>query len=155
MRNICGNLAFLSQIEPKNFYEAKFDENWILEMQEEVNQIERNKVQTLVPRLSDHSIIGTKWVFRNNLDKTRIIVRNKAKFVAQGYSQQEGIYFDESFAPVARLKAIRMLLAFSCYRDFKLYQMDVKSVFLNVHITKDVYVAQPPRFENREFVNHV
>ena len=98
-------------------------------MQEELNQFERSKVWTLVPRPNYHSIIGTKWVFRNKLDESRIIVRNKARLVAQGYSQEEGIGFDESFAPVTRLEAIRMLLAFACYIDFKLYQMDVKSAF--------------------------
>ena len=155
IRNLCGNLAFLSQIEPKNFHEAEFDEYWLLAMQEELNQFERSKVWTLVPRPSNHPIIGTKWVFRNKLDESGIIVRNKARLVAQGYSQEEGIDFDESFAPVARLEAIRMLLAFACYMDFKLYQMDVKSAFLNGFITEEVYVAQPPGFENHEFPNHV
>ena len=104
---------------------------------------------------SNYSIIGTKWVSRNKLDEYKIIVRNKGRLVAQGYSQEEGIDFDESFAPVARLEAIRMLLAFACYMDFKLYHMDVKSACLNGYITEEVYVAQPPGFENHEFSNHV
>ena len=89
LRNICGNLAFLSQIEPKNFREAEFDEHWLLAMQDELNQFERSKVWTLVPRLPNHPIIGTKWVFRNKLDESGIIVRNKARLVAQEYSQEE------------------------------------------------------------------
>ena len=78
-------------------------------------------VWKLVPRPNDHTIIGTKWVFRNKLDESGIIVRNKATIVAQGYSQEEGIDFDESFAPVAGLEVIRMLLIFAYYMDFKLY----------------------------------
>ena len=71
------------------------------------------------------------------------MIRNKARLVAQGYSQVEGIDYDETFAPVARLESIRMLLAFSCYKDFKLYQMDVKSAFLNGYINELIYVNQP------------
>ena len=98
-------------------------------MQEELNQFERNEVWELVPRPNDQSVIGTKWVYRNKMDENGIIIRNKARLVAQGYNQQEGIDYEETFAPVARLEAIRMLLAFSCHKNFILYQMDVKSAF--------------------------
>ena len=98
-------------------------------MQEELNQFERNEVWELVPRLNDQSVIGTKWVYKNKMDKNGIIIRNKARLVAQGYNQQEGIDYEETFAPVARLEAIRMLHAFVCHKNFILYQMDVKSVF--------------------------
>ena len=81
--------------------EAEFNEHWLVAMQEELNQIKRSKVWTLVPRPNDHSIIDTKWVFRNKLDESRIIVRNKVRLVVQGYSQEEGIEFGKSFAPVA------------------------------------------------------
>jgi hypothetical protein len=154
-KNICANLAFLSQIEPKNFNEAQNDESWILAMQDELNQFERNKVWELVPRPSDHSVIGTKWVFRNKLDESGVVVRNKARLVAQGFNQEEGIDFEETFAPVARLEAIRILLAFACYKGFKLFQMDVKSAFLNGFISEEVYVEQPPGFENHLFPNNV
>ena len=100
-------------------------------MQEELSQFERNKVWSLIPRPKNYPIIGTKWVYRNKMNESGIVIRNKARLVAQGYNQQEEINFDETFAPIARLKAIRMLLAFACYKDFKLFQMDVKSVFLN------------------------
>ena len=96
-----------------------------------------------------------QWVFRNKLDENGTIVRNKARLVAKGYSQEEGIDYDETYAPVARLEAIRILLAFACFNNFKLYQMDVKSAFLNGFINEEVYVEQPPGFENPYFPDHV
>ncbi|NBI56464.1 hypothetical protein EIZ48_29055, partial [Photobacterium alginatilyticum] len=109
-------------------------------MQDELNQFERSNVWTLVPRPHDKSIIGTKWVFRNKMDESGIVIRNKARLVAQGYNQEEGIDFDETYAPVARLEAIRILLAFASFKGFKLYQTDVKSAFLNGFINEEVYV---------------
>ena len=109
-------------------------------MQEEVNQFERNKVWILIPKPNSHFIIGTKWVFRNKLDENGVIIWNKARLVAKGYNQEEGIDFDETFAPVARLEVIRMSLAYACIKNFKLYQIDVKSAFLNGFITEEVYV---------------
>ncbi|GJZ97532.1 copia protein [Tanacetum coccineum] len=101
------------------------------------------------------TIIGTKLVFRNKLDKNGIVSRNKARLVAQGYNQQEGIDYDETYAPVARLESIRILLAYACALDFKLFQMDVKSAFLNGFINEEVYVAQPPGFIDFEKPDHV
>ncbi|GMI84085.1 hypothetical protein HRI_002077800 [Hibiscus trionum] len=152
---LMNHVAFISCIEPKNIKEALKDDFWILAMQEELNQFERSKVWTLVERPNDQSTIGTKWVFRNKLDESGNIVRNKARLVAQGYTQEEGIDFDETYAPVARMEAIRMLLAFACYHNFKLFQMDVKSAFLNGFINEEVYVEQPPGFEDLKFPNHV
>ncbi|WP_374695566.1 reverse transcriptase domain-containing protein [Areca yellow leaf disease phytoplasma] len=96
-------------------------------------------MDTYVERPSNISIIGTKWVSRNKLDENGIVIRNKARLVAKGYNQEEGIDFDETFAPVARLEAIRLLLAFACFMNFKLFQMDVKSAFLNGFINKKVF----------------
>ncbi|KAK6145210.1 hypothetical protein DH2020_022030 [Rehmannia glutinosa] len=124
-------------------------------MQEELNQFERNNVWELVPCPPSQTIIGTKWVFRNKLDDQGNIVRNKERLVAQGYCQEEGIDYDETFAPVERLEAIRILLAYSCFKNFKLYQMDVKSAFLNGIIQEEVYVKQPPGFENFSRPNDV
>ena len=105
-------------------------------MQEELNQFERNDVWKLVPRPTHQSIIGTKWVYRNKLDKHRTVVRNKARLVAKGYNQEEEIDYVEIYAPVARLESIRMLCAFVCYKNMTLYQMDIKSTFIN----EEVYV---------------
>ena len=113
-------------------------------MQEELNQFECNQVWRLVSRPQHRSTIGTKRVFRNKLDESGNIIRNKARLVAQGYNQVEGIHFEETFAPVARLEAIRMTLAYTSFKDFTLYQMDVKSAFLNGFIEEEVYVEQPP-----------
>ncbi|GKD45972.1 retrovirus-related pol polyprotein from transposon TNT 1-94, partial [Tanacetum coccineum] len=97
----------------------------------------------------------TKWVFKNKLDENGVVSRNKARLKAQGYNQQEGIDFDETFAPVARLESIRIFFAYACAHDLKLFQMDVKSDFLNGFINEEVYVAQPPRFIDFENPNHV
>ncbi|GMJ08622.1 hypothetical protein HRI_004531400 [Hibiscus trionum] len=152
---LMNHVSFISCIEPKNIKEALKDDFWIMAMQEELNQFERRNVWTLVDRPSNQSTIGTKWVFRNKLDESGNIMRNKARLVAQGYTQEEGIDFDETYAPVARMEAIRMLLAYACYHDFKLFQMDVKSAFLNGFINEEVYVEQPPGFEDSKFPNHV
>ena len=124
-------------------------------MQEELNQFNKINVWTLVERPYDNNVIRTKWVFKNKLDKHGIVVRNKARLVAQGYSQEEGIDYDETFAPVTRLEAIRILLAFAYYMNFKLYQMDVKSAFFNGTIKEKVHVEQLSGFEDHQFSNHV
>ncbi|KAJ9552915.1 hypothetical protein OSB04_016960 [Centaurea solstitialis] len=129
--NYCLYKSFLSVIEQKNVSQALEDSDWLLAMQEELLQFKRNKVYCLVPRPQDKSIIKTKWIFKNKNDESGVIVRNKARLVAKGYSQQEGIDYDETFAPVARIEAIRIFLAYAAYKNIKVFQMDVKSAFLN------------------------
>ena len=117
-------------------------------MQEELNQFERNKVWKLVPKPKNRTVVGTRWVFRNKMDENGVVTRNKARLVAKGDSQSEGIDFNETFAPVARLEAIRIFLAYAAHANFKVYQMDVKSAFLNGTLEEEVYVSQPPGFED-------
>ncbi|GJT82748.1 retrovirus-related pol polyprotein from transposon TNT 1-94 [Tanacetum coccineum] len=147
--------CFISTLEPKNINEALKVKNWVIVMQKELNQFKTNDVWELVSNPMDMTIIGTKWVYRNKLDKNGVVTRNKARLVAQGYNQQEGIDYEETYAPVARLKSIRILLAYACALDFKLYQMDVKSAFLNSFINEEVYVAQPPGFIDFAKPNYV
>ncbi|GJY97650.1 retrovirus-related pol polyprotein from transposon TNT 1-94, partial [Tanacetum coccineum] len=127
----CLFTDFLSEIEPKKVYEALKHTGWVDTIQEELNQFYRNKVWTLVLLPYGKTAIGFKWVFRNKKDEHRITTKNKARLVVQGYSQEEGIDYDETFAPVARMEAIRIFFAFATYMNFKVYQMDVKSAFLN------------------------
>ena len=123
-------------------------------MQEELNNFERNQVWTLV-EWPNTNVIGTKWVFCNKQDENGVVTRNKARLVAQGFTQVEGLDFEETYALVARLEAIRMLLAYAAHHNFKLYQMDVTSAFLNGPIQELVYVEQPLGFEDPKFSNHV
>jgi len=123
-------LTLLSSIEPKNVNEACKYECWVKAMNEELEQIEKNNTWELVPRPHDKNIIGTKWIFKNKLNENGEVIRNKARLVCKGLPQQEGIDFEETFAPVARLEAIRMFLALSSFLKLKVYQMDAKSTFL-------------------------
>ena len=108
-------------MEPKSFLEVKSDESWMIAMQEELNQFEGNDVWKLVSRPTHQSIIGTKWVYRNKLDEHGMVVRNKARLITKYYNQEEGIDYEETYAPVARLESIRMLCAFACYKNMNLY----------------------------------
>ncbi|KAI3697733.1 hypothetical protein L6452_30830 [Arctium lappa] len=153
--NICLFVNFISLIEPKKADDALRDPNWVSAMQEELTEFSRNKVWNLVPRPSDKTVIGTKWVFRNKLDEHGTVTRNKARLVAQGYRQEEGIDYDETFAPVSRLEAIRLFLAYAVYKDFIVYQMNVKSAFLNGKLNEEVYVEQPSWFNDPKYPNYV
>jgi hypothetical protein len=153
--NTCLYVNFLSLMEPKKIGEALDDPCWVKAMQEELTQFERQKVWRLVPPPAGKHVLGTRWVFRNKMDEDGIVVRNKARLVAQGYSQEEGIDYDETFAPVARLEAIRIFLAYAAYKNFTVYQMDVKSAFLNGELQEEVYVHQPPGFQSSSNPNYV
>ncbi|GJU99273.1 retrovirus-related pol polyprotein from transposon TNT 1-94 [Tanacetum coccineum] len=132
----CLFACFLSQMEPKKVTQALDDESWVEAMQEELLQFKLLNVWTLVDLPHGKKAIGTKWVFRNKRDQRGIVVRNKARLVAQGYRQEEGVDYDEVFAPVARIEAIRLFLAFASFMGFTVYQMDVKSAFLYGTIIK-------------------
>ncbi|GJW12271.1 putative ribonuclease H-like domain-containing protein [Tanacetum coccineum] len=135
--------------------QALEDESWVEAMQEELLQFKLQKVWILVDLPFRKKAIGTKWVFRNKRDERSIVVKNKARLVAQGFRQEEGINYDEVFAPVARIEAIRLLLAFASFMGFIVYQMDVKSAFLYGTIEEEVYVHQPPGFVDPAHPNKV
>ena len=126
-----------------------------MSMQAKLNQFERNQIWKLVPRPDGVMIIETKWIFRNKENEEGNVVTNKFRIVAQGYLQEEGIDFEESFALVVRLEPIRIMCAYACYKNFKLFQMDIKSAFLNGYIKEEVYVEQPPAFIDPKYPNHV
>ncbi|GKB83148.1 putative ribonuclease H-like domain-containing protein [Tanacetum coccineum] len=151
----CLFACFLSQVEPKKVIQALTDPSWIEAMQDELLQFKLQKVWTLVDLPYGKRAIRTKWVYRNKKDERGIVVRNKARLVAQGYTQEEGIDYDEVFALVARIEAIRLFLAYASFMNFVVYQMDVKSAFLYGKIKEEVYVCQPPGFEDPEFPDRV
>ncbi|KAK1662591.1 hypothetical protein QYE76_050750 [Lolium multiflorum] len=156
LANFSNHHAYISVVEPKKVFEALEDSDWVEAMHEELNNFKRNKVWTLVEKPKEcRNVVGTKWIFKNKQDEFGNIVRNKARLVAQGFSQVEGIDFGETYAPVARLESIRILLAYASHHNFKLQQMDVKSAFLNGPLHEEVYVKQPPGFEDLNFPNHV
>ncbi|GJS64061.1 putative ribonuclease H-like domain-containing protein, partial [Tanacetum coccineum] len=151
----CLFACFLSQEEPKRVSKALSDPAWVEAMQEELLQFKLQKVWILVDLPKGHRAIGTKWVYRNKKDERGIVIRNKARLVAQGHTQEEGIDYDEVFAPVARIEAIRIFLAYASYMGFMVYQMDVKSAFLYGQIEEEVYVCQPPGFEDPDHPDKV
>ncbi|KAJ9557446.1 hypothetical protein OSB04_012060 [Centaurea solstitialis] len=147
--------GFLCDFEPSNVQQALSDPDWVRSMQEELVEFERNKVWRLVTRPWGKSIIGLKWIFRNKKDENDLIIRNKARLVAKGYRQQEGIDYDEKFAPVARIEAIRIFLAYATHKNMNVYQMDVKCAFLNGVLQEEVYVEQPEGFVDPRYPSHV
>ncbi|KAJ9544167.1 LOW QUALITY PROTEIN: hypothetical protein OSB04_023874 [Centaurea solstitialis] len=146
--NVCLYVNFISENEPKEIDDALRDSAWVSAMQEELAEFIRNNVWLLVPRPRKRTIIGSK----NKLDEIGTIIRNKARL---GYRQEEGIDYDETFAPVARLEANRLFLAFAAHMNFKVFQMDIKNAFLNGKLNEEVYVAQPPGIVDPKFPDHV
>ncbi|KAD4385880.1 hypothetical protein E3N88_26049 [Mikania micrantha] len=150
LSNFFLHALFVSQQEPKNYHTTLKDNGWVEAMQLELLQFKKQQVWELVPLPQGKCAIGTKWVFRNKTDENGQIVKNKARLVVQGFSQEEGIDYDETFAPVARLEAIRLFLAYAALHKLKVFQMDVKSAFLYGTIKEEVYVCQPPGFEDNK-----
>ncbi|GJW10989.1 putative ribonuclease H-like domain-containing protein [Tanacetum coccineum] len=144
----CLFAYFLSQEEPKKIAEALQDDSWVQAMQEELLQFKLQQVWVLVdlPHRNEGDLVPNWGFYRNKRDERGVVVRNKERLVAQGYTQEEGIDYDEVFAPVARIEAIRLFLAFASFMGFIVYQMDVKSAFLYGTIDEEVYVSQPPGF---------
>ncbi|GJZ73929.1 putative ribonuclease H-like domain-containing protein [Tanacetum coccineum] len=146
-----AELGLVSYINKQRRTNHKDYQNWIEAMQEGLLQFKLQKVWTLVDLPKEKRAIGTKWVYKNKKDNRGIVVRNKARLVVQGYTQEKGIDYDEVFAPVARIKAIRLILAHASFVGLITYQMDVKSAFLYGTIEEEVYVCQPPSFEDLQF----
>ncbi|GKB26112.1 retrovirus-related pol polyprotein from transposon TNT 1-94 [Tanacetum coccineum] len=134
-----------------NYKEAMIESSWIEAMQEEIHGFEWLEVWELVPRPDRAMIISLKWIFKVKLDEYGGVLKNKARLVAKGYCQEEGIDFKESFAPVARIKAIRIFLAYATHKNMVVFQMDVKTTFLNGILKEDVYVSQPEGHLNHVF----
>ena len=137
--NVITHSCYLSQIKPKKVDEALQDIDWINSIHEELHQFIRNDLWYLIPRPQGVNVIGTKWIFKNMSDEHGIVIRNKSKLVAQGYTPVERVDFVETLALVVRIESIRILLAIACHLNFKLYQMDVKSAFLN-GMLQELYV---------------
>ncbi|KAJ9542460.1 hypothetical protein OSB04_028966 [Centaurea solstitialis] len=127
--NVCLYVNFISENEPKEIHDALRDPAWVSAMQEELAEFIRNNVWLFIPRPQKRTIIGSK--------------------------EEEGIDYDETFAPVARLEAIRLFLAFAAHMNFKVFQMDIKNAFLNGKLNEEVYVAQPPGFVDPKFPDHI
>nr|GEV11141.1 retrovirus-related Pol polyprotein from transposon TNT 1-94 [Tanacetum cinerariifolium] len=144
-----------SLFEPKTYNKALTQSCWIEAMQEELNEFERLEVWELVPRPDQVMVITLKWIYKVKLDELGGILKNKARLVDRGYRQEEGIDFEESFAPVARLEAIRIFLAYSAHKNMVVYQMDVKTPFLNGNLREEVYISQPDGFVDPDNPNHV
>jgi hypothetical protein len=149
------HLALLSTIEPNYFEEANKDEFWNKAVNEELDQIEKNDTWELAPRPKNKNMISTKWVFKNKLNEDGQVTRNKARLVCKGYGQIEGIKFEETFALVAKMEAIRLILAYACSKNVKVYQMDVKSSFMNGELEEEVYIEQPEGFQLSENTDYV
>nr|GEX83954.1 retrovirus-related Pol polyprotein from transposon TNT 1-94 [Tanacetum cinerariifolium] len=151
----CYYDAFLTSVEPKTYKEALTQSCWIEAVQEELNEFERLKVWELVPRPYQVMVITLKWIYRVKLDELGGILKSKARLVARGYRQEEGIDFEESFALFARLEAIWIFLAYAAHRNMVVYQMDVKTAFLNGNLREEVYVSQPDGFVDLYNPNHM
>ncbi|GJT97395.1 retrovirus-related pol polyprotein from transposon TNT 1-94 [Tanacetum coccineum] len=147
--------AFLTSVEPKNFKQAMTEPSWIDAMQEEIHEFERLEVWELVSCPDKVFLIKLKWIYKVKTDEFGGVLKNKARLVAQGFRQEEGIDFEESFAPVARIEAIRIFVANAAHKNMTIYQMDVKTAFLNGELKEVVYVSQPEGFVDQDNPSHV
>ncbi|GJV60231.1 retrovirus-related pol polyprotein from transposon TNT 1-94, partial [Tanacetum coccineum] len=151
-----GNGSKISpDVKPKNFKYAITEDCWFQAMQDEIQEFDRLQVWELIPQPDCVMIIALKWIYKVKLDKYDDVLKNKARLVAKGYRQDEGIDFEESFAPVARIKAIRIFIANAASKNMTIYQMDVKTSFLNGELKEEVYLSQPVGFVDPDHSTHV
>ncbi|GKA88264.1 retrovirus-related pol polyprotein from transposon TNT 1-94 [Tanacetum coccineum] len=151
---VCMYALTVNTIELKNIKEAMLDHSWIESMQDELNQFKGLDVWALVKCPIGRNIIKVKWIWKNKIDAENKVIRNKSCLVAKGYGQEEEIDFEESFAPVARLEAVRIFMAYAAHKNFPIFQMDVKTAFLNGPLQEEVFVQQPNGFVDPDFPNH-
>ncbi|GJR43040.1 retrovirus-related pol polyprotein from transposon TNT 1-94 [Tanacetum coccineum] len=151
----CFYNSVLSKVKPKNFQSVVTEDCWFQAMQHEIHEFDRLDVWELVPPPDCAKIIALKWIYKVKLDEYGDVLKNKAHVVAKGFLQEEGLDFEESFAPVARLEAIRIFLANAASKNMTVYQMDVKTAFLNGELKEEVYVSQPEGFVDPDRPNHV
>ncbi|GKE94014.1 retrovirus-related pol polyprotein from transposon TNT 1-94 [Tanacetum coccineum] len=151
----CFFNVFLASVEPKNFKEALLESSWIDAMQKEIYEFKRLDVWELVPCLDFIMIIKLKRIFKVKQYEFGGVLKNKARLVTKGYRQEEGIDFEESFAPIARIEAIKIFIANATNKNMTIYQMDVKSAFLNGELCEEVYVSQPKGFVDQDNPTHV
>ncbi|GJT41868.1 retrovirus-related pol polyprotein from transposon TNT 1-94 [Tanacetum coccineum] len=142
-------------VEPKNFKSAITEDCWFQAMQDEIHEFDQLQVWELVPQPDCVMIIALKWIYKVKLDEYDDVLKNKARLVAKGYRQEEGIDFEESFAPVARVEAISIFIANAASKNMTIYQMDVKTTFLNGELKEEVYVSQPKGFVDPDHPTHV
>nr|GEV47569.1 retrovirus-related Pol polyprotein from transposon TNT 1-94 [Tanacetum cinerariifolium] len=143
---MCMFALTVSRTEPKNIKEAMADSAWIESMQEELHQFDRLDVWELVDRPLCKNVLNMKWLWKNKRDEENTVIRNKSGLIAKGYAQKEGVDFEESFAPVSRLKAVWLFIAYAVHKSFNVYQMDVKTTFLYGPLKEEVYINQPDGF---------
>ncbi|GJT63867.1 retrovirus-related pol polyprotein from transposon TNT 1-94 [Tanacetum coccineum] len=146
---------FLTSVEPKNFKQAMTEPSWIDAMQEDIHEFERLEVWELVPCPDKVFLIKLKWIYKVKTDEFGGVLKNKARLVAQGFRQEEDIDFEESFAPVVRIEAIRIFVANAAHKNMTIYQMEVKTTFLNGELKEEVYVSQPEGFVDQDNPSHV
>ncbi|GJS57792.1 putative ribonuclease H-like domain-containing protein [Tanacetum coccineum] len=151
----CLYNSVLSKVEPKNFKYAITEDCWFQAMQDEIHEFDRIQVWELVPYPDCVMIIALKWIYKVKLDEYGDVLKNKARLVAKGYRQEEGIDFEESFAPVTRIEAIRIFIANVASIKMTIYQMDVNTAFLNGVLKEEVYVCQPEGFFDPDHLTRV
>ncbi|GJV50837.1 retrovirus-related pol polyprotein from transposon TNT 1-94 [Tanacetum coccineum] len=147
--------AFLTSVEPKNFKQVMTELSWIDAMQEEIHEFERLQIWELVSCPDKVLLIKLKWIYKVKTSEFGGVLKNKARLVALGFRQEEGIDFEESFAPVARIEYIRIFIANAAHNNMTIYQMDVKTDFLNGELKEEVYISQPEGFVDLDNPSHV
>nr|GEU31345.1 retrovirus-related Pol polyprotein from transposon TNT 1-94 [Tanacetum cinerariifolium] len=151
----CLYNSVLSKVEPKKFKSTITEDCWFQAMQDEIHEFDRIQVWELVPQPNCVMIIALKWIYKVKLDEYDDVLKNKARLVAKGCRQVNGIDFEESFAPVARIDAIRIFIPNAASKNMTIYQMDVKTAFLNTEWKEEVYVSQPEAFVDPDHPTHV